>query len=490
MANYPPEIIDSALSHLISAFTDYSLSHGLTVRPAPSFAENPRNALSTPAPVSLYPSLFPRSCFESGRSAQVAYNSIYAAVASDEEWLGKVVTDLAAVDTFMKSLYDVYLEVKQEGFAHEFSLGLFRSDYMLHQPTLSDVPIIHQVEFNTIASSFGGLASRVSELHRFLLSSGAYPTNPHLTPASIPLNPAATELASGLASAHSAYGPPACAREKAILFLVQPNERNAFDQRWLEYLLLENHGIKTYRTTLSEVLSTTTLAPSTRRLLFTTPLNETLEISTVYLRAGYGPDDYPTQTEWNARKHLERSRAVKCPTIATQLAGAKKVQQELAVPGVLERFLSNPEDVEMIRKTFTSIYPLDTSPSGLLARKLAFSQPEKYVLKPQREGGGNNVYRSKIPAFLRGIEKELWSGYILMELIEPPAAEGVIVRNGEVLKGRVIGELGIYGVVLWRDDGEVVRNNEAGWLLRTKGVESEEGGVAAGFGCVDGICLV
>jgi len=389
----------------------------------------------------------------------------------------------------MKSLYDVYLEVKKEGFVHEFSLGLFRSDYMLHQPTPEDAPVIHQVEFNTIASSFGGLASRVSELHRFLLSSGAYPANPHLSLSNIPLNPAATELAAGLASAHDAYGPAADGREKAILFLVQLKERNAFDQRWLEYALLANHGIKTYRLSLSQVLSSTTLDP-TRRLLFTTPLNEILEISTVYFRAGYGPYDYPTQTEWDARRHLERSRAVKCPTIATQLAGAKKVQQELTVPGVLERFLTSPEDVEKIRGTFTSIYPLDTTPQGLKARKLALEQPEKYVLKPQREGGGNNVYRSKIPGFLKSIDEALWSGYILMELIEPPPAQGVIVRNGEVLSGGVIGEVGVYGVALWREGGEVLVNKEAGWLLRTKGVESEEGGVAAGFGCVDGVCLV
>jgi hypothetical protein len=34
---------------------------------------------------------------------------------------------------------------------------------------------------------------------------------------------------------------------------------------------------------------------------------------------------------------LERSRAVKCPSIAYQLVGAKKVQQVLAEPGRLER---------------------------------------------------------------------------------------------------------------------------------------------------------
>ena len=48
------------------------------------------------------------------------------------------------------------------------SLGIFRSDYMVHKDA-SDAessPQIKQVEFNTIASSFGGLAAKVSGLHR------------------------------------------------------------------------------------------------------------------------------------------------------------------------------------------------------------------------------------------------------------------------------------------------------------------------------------
>jgi glutathione synthetase len=392
----------------------------------------------------------------------------------------------------MKALHDAYLQVAAEGFAHEFALGLFRSDYMVHRPIADVAPVIHQVEFNTIASSFGGLASRVSEMHRFLLQSGAYPDAPQLRLDAIPLNPAARELAAGLAAAHVVYGEAGRGREKVVLFIVQPGERNVFDQRWLEYALLEDHGVRVHRVSLAEILEKTRVDEELgRRLVFTTPKGTEVEVSTVYFRAGYGPDDYPTPREWEARIRLERSRAVKCPTIATQLAGAKKVQQVLAVEEVLERFVQSPEDVERIRGTFAAIYPLDTSPAGLEARKLAFETPEKYVLKPQREGGGNNVYRGKIPAFLKSIGEELWSGYILMELIESPPAEGVIVRNGEVMRGGVIGELGVYGVALWREDtGELLVNKEAGWLLRTKGFESEEGGVAAGFGCVDGVCLV
>lgn len=92
--DYPPECADGAArAHLLAAFTDYALAHGLVVRPAPTFAPNPHNALATVAPVSLFPSLFPRPCFDQARSVQALYNAVYAAVACDVEWLDRLVTE-------------------------------------------------------------------------------------------------------------------------------------------------------------------------------------------------------------------------------------------------------------------------------------------------------------------------------------------------------------------------------------------------------------
>ncbi|KAJ1124784.1 hypothetical protein NDU88_003233, partial [Pleurodeles waltl] len=63
---------------------------------------------------------------------------------------------------------------------------------------------------------------------------------------------------------------------------------------------------------------------------------------------------------WEARLLMERSRAVKCPDIATQLTGTKKVQQELSRIGALERFLSSsPQAIARIRCTFAGLYSLD-----------------------------------------------------------------------------------------------------------------------------------
>jgi len=50
-----------------------------------------------------------------------------------------------------------------------------------------------------------------------------------------PTNTSLKELSAGLADAWKAYGK----EDAAVLFVVQDGERNVFDQRWLEYELLE-----------------------------------------------------------------------------------------------------------------------------------------------------------------------------------------------------------------------------------------------------------
>lgn len=46
---------------------------------------------------------------------------------------------------------------------------------------------------------------------------------------------------------------------------------------------------------------------------------------------------------------------------------------------------------------------MDNNEEGEEAVKMALSNPERYVLKPQREGGGNNVYGTDIADVLKVI---------------------------------------------------------------------------------------
>lgn len=98
---------------------------------------------------------------------------------------------------------------------------------------------------------------------------------------------------------------------------------------------------------------------------------------------------------------IERSLAIKCPSINYHLAGTKKVQQALARPGMLKRFINDESKINMINEIFTGLFSLDNDEHGEAAVQMALANPEKYVLKPQREGGGNNVYGTDIPDALK-----------------------------------------------------------------------------------------
>ncbi|KAF2457159.1 glutathione synthetase large chain [Lineolata rhizophorae] len=505
---YPPSLNREQETFLLAELKDWTIAHGLAVRPPPSFipgSQDPSGVLATTAPVTLFPSPFPRDAFDRGLQIQTAYNELYAAVSRDEEWLEEIVKQLLDIDDFVAKLWEIHAKVKADGYVQDLSLGLFRSDYMVHMdPARSNKqPEIKQVEFNTIASSFGGLSSKVSSLHKYLLSTEAYPhsSSQIINAANLPENRSIEGLATGLAKAHQAYGTSKTQRALCVLFVVQSSERNVFDQRLIEYELNSAHKVRTFRLPFSEIQRHTTLDYS-RALIYSPPYTPktSFEVTTIYYRAGYDPSDYPDAEAWSSRLHLERSLAIKCPSILTHLAGCKKVQQVLATPGSphLSRFLRDEKLASSVLRTFAPIYPLDTSDAGNEAQKFAteVDTASRYVLKPQREGGGNNIYRRAIPAFLEKLPKSHWPAYILMEMIEPPALKNAILRNGEIQQGGVIGELGVYGVCLWRngdgqtDKGEVLENFQAGYLLRTKGDKSEEGGVAAGFGAMDSCCLI
>jgi len=93
---YPPDLGQNQREYLLTCLKDWSIAHGLAVRPAPSFVsqeQDPSGVLATTAPVTLFPSLFPKTCFWDAYSIQKAYNALYAAIAQDEEWLQGIVEE-------------------------------------------------------------------------------------------------------------------------------------------------------------------------------------------------------------------------------------------------------------------------------------------------------------------------------------------------------------------------------------------------------------
>lgn len=368
---------------------------------------------------------------------------------------------------------------------------------MLHRDKGSDRSsdvTLKQVEINSTSCAGGSHATHTAEMHAYMARTGAFQQyDQTLTPSSLPPNPGIRSIVSALASAHAAYGPPKSvkAKETAILMVVQPYNFNVGDERPIEYGLCNLHPpVPTHRCIFRPDVLKDTILTADRELLYHPPYREGLppvEISTVYYRAGSHEHEYDLQGQ-AGRLQLARSKAIQCPNILGQLSGSKVVQQALSEAGVLERFITDEDDQRSLTNSFGRMWPLDTTALGLQGRALALD-PEaavKYVLKPNRDGGGNNIYRAAIPAYLRGQPESSWSRYILMELFDPPDQDGKLMTGEGIYEGSVVSELGIIGTCLWRRDREVLENGgAAGWTFKTKPVHVDEMSVVKGYGCFD-----
>ncbi|XP_076061733.1 glutathione synthetase-like isoform X3 [Oratosquilla oratoria] len=296
----------------------------------------------------------------------------------------------------------------------------------------------------------------------------------------LPENNALEALCDGMIEAWKIYGNP----KAVVLFVIEDVTYNICDQRFHEFeIRRQNPDVHVIRRNLTEISKRGKLTDDKRLII------DDKEVAVVYFRAGYEPAQYHTDVEWDARLLIERSLALKSPTISYHLAGTKKVQQELAMPGVLERYISE-EESKLLSQLFTGLYSLDLHPEGDKAVEMAIEYPEKYVLKPQREGGGNNIYGEEIRTVLKRVQHSSErEAYILMDRIRPPILSNYVVRPHEPVKLiDVVSELGIFGVIIGTKD-KIMVNKNAGHMLRTKMSTVNEGGVAAGQGGLDSVYL-
>uniref|UniRef100_K3X846 Glutathione synthetase n=1 Tax=Globisporangium ultimum (strain ATCC 200006 / CBS 805.95 / DAOM BR144) TaxID=431595 RepID=K3X846_GLOUD len=489
-----PDQLATAKEHAIS----WAAAHGLLVgwRDSSKPAATTPSATFTHIPFCLLPVQLPKAQFEHGVALSPLYGRMVDRVSRDIEWLHKTVETVVAEDKFTGRLLELSKLVQAEGVQQKAYLGIHRSDYMLHEPqpsTPNDRQRLLQVELNTISSSFACISSLMSDLHSFLINrlgsdipalESYYSLSARELSARLPKNDAILELPNALAAAHKHYGK----KDAIVLFVVQPNEANAIDQRWLEYNLWEHHGIKVLRKTLAQVDSQATLDDQNDGKKRTLVIDG-YEVAVAYFRSAYTPVDYPSEREWSARTLIERSYAIKCPSIAYHLAGTKKVQQALAAPAVLRRFVTEDE-AAVLESSFAGLYGLEKESSETEGiKQMAIANPNAYVVKPQREGGGNNLYGADVADAMRTFSPTELESYILMERIFPKENPAVLVRNSVTAAGGTISELGMYITSLF-DDGREIVNQHAGHLLRTKLSGTDEGGVATGFSVVSSPLLV
>ncbi|XP_019886911.1 glutathione synthetase [Ooceraea biroi] len=468
---------EDVLRESVDKAKDWTLMHGISVRSKKQFSRDQIQVL----PFTLLPSSFPRKCFKSVKNVQTLLNRLVHRVAYDREFITNSLRSTIQADPFTAKLFQIYETVYNEGFSQNISLGLLRSDYLLHG-SLSDE--IKQVEINTIASSFAGISTAVSEYHKYILAELGHAKEAD----DIPDNNALTGFCEGLVYAWRLYND----EEAIILFVVEDVTYNICDQRFHEFKIRQiNPKIKIIRRSLTSLASGGLNLGQNKELIVANQ-----RVAVVYYRSGYELEAYPTEKEWDVRLLIERSRAIKCPSVQYHLAGTKKVQQSLAQSSVLKNFLEDEESVAKVREVFTGLYTLDFNDDGERAVAMGIKEPNRFVLKPQREGGGNNVYNDEIRTRLDSMkDSQERTAWILMDRIFPALQTNYLIRAAEepsrdnVDLSDVVTELGIYGVIVG-DSNQIMLNEEVGHILRTKLASEDEGGIVAGVGAIDSPYLI
>ncbi|GET87120.1 glutathione synthetase, putative [Leishmania tarentolae] len=278
-----------------------------------------------------------------------------------------------------------------------------------------------------------------------------------------------------------------------VLAVVQENECNAADQYKLLLELLETHGVLSLRRTLAEMHETMRLehvtlcdnnhdcSTETKEVL-SDPMqppfavvDEKYVVAVAYFRSTYVPKDLPTEAAWQTRERIEQSNAVKCPSIPYHLMTFKKMQQLMSnVSEVLApvSFAGDQKKAAALAEHFIPQYSLNKDEYAQSAESWHYSDdgkvindpeywiadavlhPERYVLKPQLEGGGNLIAGEPMQRLLRDathddpLYKKIRREYILMRRIQHPVSTGIFFQQHKihVHKHNACSEVGIFGL--------------------------------------------
>ncbi|XP_070825419.1 glutathione synthetase-like [Chaetodon trifascialis] len=429
----------------------------------------------THAPFTLFPSSVPKAAFFQARALQTHFNTLVDKISQDPEFLEEALEGTIQADDFTAKLFGIYKQVQLEGQTQSTVVCLSRSDYMLDQSE-DGTSSLKQIEINIFAAAGFCVSDCLPVVHRYVLKSvGLLEESERLHDSN-----STPQMSAALAKAWELYGQ----QMAVIMFVVEDLQISKLGRHQLEKELW-NRNIPFICRRFEEVSKGASLDGDKKLFI------DGLEVAVVYYRYGYMPDHYTEQT-WDARLLMERSLAVKCPDIGTHLAGTKKVQQVLARPGVLEKFFpEQPQVVEQIRATFAGLYTLDMGQEGDQAVAMALANPDKFVLKPQREGGGNNYFGQDIVQVLQEVQSDKRrAAYILMDRIRPRTEQNIQLRKGLPLTlTSVCYELGVYGAYV-RHGRHMILNEVAGNLLKTKSNEHKDAGIVSGVSVFDTPLLI
>ncbi|CAF0731917.1 unnamed protein product [Brachionus calyciflorus] len=449
-------------------------------------------------PFTLFPTPFKRTHFEQVMNLQTQINELVFKISNSDDFMEKSFQNLIAIDKFLNSLWSITQRAQKDGYNQKIRLSILRTDYMLHQDNKNNNQILmKQVEINTIAAGFGYVSTKALQLHKEILK---WTNNKDILKI-LPDNEPVVKMAKGFVEAWRLYN----VKTSIVIFVVLDIEINIADQRHLEYEIINQEpNIEIFRCTLCELNQYGRLGDD-KTLYF-----HGKEVAIVYFRAAYDPSHFKSQIEWDTLYRIEISKAIKCPTVSTFLAGMKKIQESMSNDENLAFLCDSNKDLSDAFKSVFAEFFLLNSQENI---QKVLECPENYVLKPQREGGGNNFYNQDIVEILKKIQEQNADNestkedkynkdlYIVMEYLRPQVTYNYIISSklqqklyetGQkdlFEKKEITNELGVYGVLV-KNGNETILNETCGYCLRSKPAEDNEAGVMCGSGALDSIYLV
>ena len=464
--------------YIIDEMIDYLYSNGLIIK-------NKEGIGVKHIPITLYPSPIVKSFFDKIQFYQIAFNKIMDKISRDQQYIEQILTPISEKDEFIKKLLEISKKVSTFENKQKIQCGFFRNDYMVDKVK----KFIYQIEFNTIAVSMFSFSDGLKKFYSFF--SNKYPNiYERYKDKEIPLEKkdVIPEFSSSLIESIKLFSPENY-KNTLIIFVVQENEKNVFDQRTIENELYEKYNILSKRLTLNEIAKNCKVDEKGQISY------EEKIISLFYFRAGYTPSDYKDEESWKGREMIELSTAIKVPNINLFLTTLKVFQYELTKPDILKKYINEELISNDIIRFFTKIYYLrdmDKEKQKELFNQITLN-PHSYVIKPQREGGGNNYYDDKILSLIPKDDSEPSDellNSIIMERIEAPEYETLNLIDEKVIVNTINSEFSVYGVIISSDEKIYNINKSVGFLVRSKDKNEGEGGVIHGSGCVDLPCLM
>ncbi|WP_286270510.1 glutathione synthase [Thalassotalea hakodatensis] len=487
MSNANPLIPQQMIDDIIQ----WAIMHGVAFRQADNTAKHCPLSI---APIAMNSEVFERLCNITPIMTKLINN-----ISEDHDFLQTSLADLAKADAFFARILSLHQQahgkidnrIKPE----RKPLLLMRTDFM------SDITHgVKVIEFNGIAAGMAPFGQRATELHAYLNSqwTGVYQRwleTDKSTPAD---NKGLEQLAYGISAAANSVKASFAEEEKAqkpiFLMVIQENEDNVYDQHLLE-VALQQLGLQTVRRTFKQ-LHKELYTGRNQRLMLT----GVGAIDVVYLRTGYQCNDYYTpeqdekmccQSLSQTRLFIEQHRVAVNATFGQQLATSKAMQMQLSLmlPQDYTRWGLTLEEGTLVKSVFAEMKPLN---QATIAWFNTQATKQQWVLKNQGEGGGHCIFGDDISEKLEQLKPQDYDAWTFMQRLFPHERDipTVAIRDSKPIRvDNLVSEIGLFTAYF---DGKPVTklNGYAGYLIRSKPANENEGGIHSGQGILDSLVLI